>query len=58
MFEELEKAKKNAWSVEPRNPDDLEYVGMLVENGRMYLYYKNREGYWYKSKSTNPNSKY
>lgn len=58
ITEEMEQARKKAWSVEPRYPDNLEYIGMEIKNGRMYRYYKNAEGYWYKSSSTNPNSKY
>lgn len=50
--DELERAWKNAWSVEPTYPDDLEYIGMITKYGTMFMFYKDKSGgYWYKSKT-------
>lgn len=51
VFEELQKAWEKARSVEPVYPDELEYIGMLVKKGTMYMFYRDPSGaYWYKSK--------
>lgn len=47
---ELEIAKKKAWSRQPRNPTGLDRIGSVVEGGREYTYYKDSDGnYWYDS---------
>lgn len=51
ISEELEIAWENAWSIEPRRPSELEYIGVISKNGTMYIFYKDKDGgYWYNSK--------
>lgn len=59
---ELDIAEKEAWSIEPRRPQDITYIGtrqreIKTPKGTVLLimdFYKDEEcNYWYKSKQKN-----